>query len=69
MGFTLDELVGNPEATPKRKKSIAKPKKASPPKYAHPENPAMTWTGKGRQPNWFKEALDAGKTADDLLIK
>ncbi len=38
------------------------------PKYAHPENPALTWTGKGRQPGWIKDALAAGKSLDDLLI-
>lgn len=27
------------------------------------------WSGRGKRPNWFKEALAAGKTADDLLVK
>ncbi len=45
------------------------PEKASGlPKYAHPENPAQTWTGKGRQPGWIKDALAAGKSLDDFLI-
>lgn len=26
-----------------------------------------TWTGRGRRPQWFVEALAAGKTAQDLL--
>jgi DNA-binding protein H-NS len=38
------------------------------PKYEHPENPALTWSGRGRQPDWFKEALGAGHSRDDLLI-
>ena len=38
------------------------------PKYRHPENPALTWSGRGRQPAWFKEAIDAGHSRDDLLI-
>ncbi len=38
------------------------------PKYKHPENPALTWSGRGRQPAWFKEAMDAGNNRDDLLI-
>lgn len=41
---------------------------SQPPKYRHPENPEMTWSGRGRQPAWFKEALEAGSSADDLLI-
>lgn len=27
-----------------------------------------TWTGHGKRPNWFKAALDAGKTPDDLAV-
>ena len=38
------------------------------PKYRHPGNPARTWSGRGRQPAWFKEAIDAGQSRDDLLI-
>ncbi len=58
MGFSLSEL------TSKSKTKGAK----SAPKYAHPENPAKTWTGKGRQPNWVKDALAKGTALDDLLI-
>jgi DNA-binding protein H-NS len=28
-----------------------------------------TWSGIGKRPNWFKEALAAGKTAEQLLVK
>jgi DNA-binding protein H-NS len=38
------------------------------PKYKHPENPALTWSGRGRQPGWFKEAVEAGHSRDQLLI-
>ena len=38
------------------------------PKYQHAENPALTWSGRGRQPAWFKEAVDAGVSRKDLLI-
>jgi DNA-binding protein H-NS len=24
-------------------------------KFQHPDNPAMTWSGRGRKPNWVKE--------------
>ena len=58
MGFSLSELTGG--AKTKATKSA--------PKYSHPENPAKTWTGKGRQPNWVKDALANGKALEDLLI-
>lgn len=61
MGFSLAELTGA-SATKKSGKS------KSPPKYQHPENPALTWTGRGRQPAWIKEGLEAGKSLDDFLI-
>lgn len=70
LGFTLGELIDAPAPMAKKsKKSSSMPKKPSIPKYAHPENPAMTWTGKGRQPVWFKEAVEAGKPAEAMLIK
>jgi DNA-binding protein H-NS len=37
--------------------------------YRHPENADQTWSGRGRQPDWMKEALAAGKSKDDFLIK
>lgn len=40
-----------------------------PPKYKHPENPSLTWSGRGRHPTWFKEYVEAGGSSDDLLIE
>lgn len=59
-GVTLEELMGGKVA------KAGGPKGA--PKYAHPENADMTWTGRGRQPKWVKEALAAGKSLDDMAI-
>jgi DNA-binding protein H-NS len=28
----------------------------------------VTWSGRGRQPGWIKEALAKGKGLDDFLI-
>lgn len=61
LGYTsLAELTG----TTKTRRS---PGKVAP-KYAHPENPDMTWTGRGRKPRWVQDHLDAGKALDDLAI-
>ncbi|WP_373418502.1 H-NS family nucleoid-associated regulatory protein [Roseinatronobacter sp. S2] len=59
LGYSQAELMGG-DAKPKRA-PIA-------PKYRHLENPALTWSGCGRKPQWFVEALEAGKTAEDLTI-
>lgn len=60
-GFSsLAELTGNAPA----KKSRG----TQPPKYRHPDNPSLTWSGRGRQPAWLKDALDAGKSREDFRI-
>lgn len=58
-GFSISELMdsGKKGNTPPR-----------PAKYRHPENPDVTWTGRGRQPQWFKDAVAAGTDPDDMLI-
>lgn len=55
LGYSLSELTGSS-------------KKNSVPKFRNPDNASQTWTGRGRQPEWFKSALAAGKTADQLAI-
>ena len=60
-GFSLMELM---DAAPKKAKSGS----PVPAKYCHPENPAITWSGRGRQPTWIKQALDAGRSLDEFLI-
>lgn len=59
MGFSLAELLGM-EAKKTRAPAQAK--------YQHPENSSLTWSGRGRKPQWFAEALAAGKTPEDLSI-
>jgi len=61
-GFSLDEL------TSKRGGRGAAKGQSADPKYMNPDNPTQTWTGKGRQPNWFKSAIEAGQSADNMLI-
>lgn len=59
-GFSLEEVVG--KETSKKKSKVAA-------KYAHPENPALTWTGRGRTPIWVTEAQNDGKSLKDLEIR
>ena len=58
-GYSLAQLLDE---------KAAKPRKRVAPKYANPENPSETWTGRGRKPRWVVAALDAGKTLEDLKI-
>ncbi|THD85679.1 H-NS histone family protein [Aliigemmobacter aestuarii] len=59
MGFSLAELTG--ASTGRTKAPVA-------PKYANPANRSETWSGRGRKPRWFEEALKAGKSPSDLAI-
>lgn len=59
MGYSLSELIGV-EVKTTRAPAVAK--------YRHPENAALTWSGRGRKPLWFAEALATGKSAEDLAI-
>ena len=64
-GLTLDEVY------PRRGGKGAKgPKAAVAPKYHNPDNAAQTWSGRGKRPIWFVEALKKrGVTAESLLIQ
>ena len=60
------------EAVPAKKragKAVAKVAKKEPgaPKYSNGEG--KTWSGHGKRPGWFVEAVAAGKSPEDLLIK
>lgn len=63
-GYSLSDVIG--EAPKKRGRGGAKSSTKGEPKYRHPENPDKTWTGKGRQPAWFKEHVDNGGNPEDL---
>lgn len=57
-GMSVDEILGG------GKKRKAKPAI----KFVNPDNPAQTWSGRGRQPGWYKSALKAGKSPESMEI-
>lgn len=65
-GFTLAEITGQTVENKTRKS--AGPKKKAAPKYANPADKTQTWTGKGRQPVWYKTAIEAGTDPKALEI-
>lgn len=65
------------EAKPATNGNHAKPKAATPrrPKsgkgvirFRDPANPEHTWTGRGKQPNWYKAGLASGKTKEAFAV-
>ncbi|WP_372971989.1 H-NS family nucleoid-associated regulatory protein [Marinobacter sp.] len=58
MGYSLEAIAGVSKTGSAKRL----------PKYRHPDNPTLTWTGMGRKPKWFIDALEAGLSKDDLKI-
>ena len=59
MGYSLAELIGA-EVKATRAPAVAK--------YHHPDNAALTWSGRGRKPEWFADHINAGKDPRELAV-
>jgi len=59
-GLSVEEIIG--------KKGKGRKKAPAPAKYKNPSDPSQTWSGRGRQPAWFKDALAKGKSVKSLEI-
>lgn len=62
-GFSIEELFSG------RAPRAAVAKREVAPKYRNPHNGSQTWTGRGKQPIWVRDALASGVKLEDLLIK
>lgn len=63
VGVPLKDLVGGAGAgRPGRKTGTVAPR------YRNPADESQQWTGRGRQPKWVKEWLDAGKDIAGLKV-
>ena len=58
-GFKMSDLFGGRGG--KGRKVAAK--------YANPDDPAETWTGRGRKPRWLAAKLKDGDRIEKFLIK
>jgi DNA-binding protein H-NS len=58
-GTTVDEFFA-PRGTRRERAKLT---------YRNPENPKQTWSGRGKQPSWVKEALKSGVTIEALQVK
>ena len=48
--------------------SSSKKLKAVPVKYRHPDNAALTWTGRGKLPKWLAEMEAQGQQRERFLV-
>ncbi|HZX72409.1 MAG TPA: H-NS histone family protein [Rhodanobacter sp.] len=60
-GYTFEDVFGSARKAKRSGGKVA-------PKYRNPANPAQTWSGRGKRPHWFNDALKAGKKEKDLAI-
>lgn len=60
-GMSVSEVLG--KAAPAKKSSGG-----APAKYRNPENVSQTWSGRGRQPEWYKKAVESGAKPESLEI-
>ena len=64
LGIPVAELLGLTAPITKKEK---KPRQAKP-KYQHPTEP-LTWSGRGKPPQWMQELLERGADKADFLIE
>lgn len=75
--ITSDELFSKPERKARAEAATAPVKRAKTKKVAtkgagepkYQDVTGRTWTGRGKRPAWFVEALAEGKTPESMLIK
>ncbi|MGP1664723.1 MAG: H-NS histone family protein [Rhodanobacter sp.] len=60
-GYSFEDIFGQGRAKSRRTGPV-------PPKYRNPADPAQTWSGRGKRPRWYNDALKAGKKEKDLAI-
>lgn len=65
VGIPLQDLLGTPA---QRKRTGPQPGTKVKMKFRHPQQPHLTWTGRGRQPIWLQQALAEGLTWAQLAI-
>lgn len=62
LGVSIEEVIGIASG------GRAGSKAQAPARYANPNDPTQTWTGKGRQPQWFKAAISSGISPESLEL-
>ena len=64
----VDKLVEIAGVTPGQLFARLYPPAPIPPKYAHPNNPALTWSGRGKAPKWLTDLQAQGGPLEAFLV-
>ena len=68
-GIPVETLIADRAVEKSNGRKALKRGKKVPPKYRHPEDMTLTWTGRGLKPKWIALMLENGAKLEDLLIK
>lgn len=65
-GLRLDELLAEfgTVSRSKGKRELG----PAPIRFRHPKDPSLTWSGRGKRPNWMKDALAQGLSEDAMRV-
>lgn len=64
LGVEIGDIFGDVG----RSRPLRKPRQLLAAKYRHPEDPRLTWSGRGVKPVWLKKLIEEGKDPNDFLI-
>ena len=65
-GVSLTDLLGIRPTIVEHKE---RKKREAKPKFRHPNNAELTWSGRGKPPTWLREFLDQGHSKDEYAIQ
>lgn len=64
-GLKLEELLAELGGSkPKGKRELG----PAPIRFRHPKDASLTWSGRGKRPNWMKDAMAKGFTEDQMRV-
>lgn len=65
-GFKLDDVISGASGGPAARPRSTLAGKKLPPKYVHPSNRKLAWSGRGTKPAWVKIWVEHGGSLDAL---
>ncbi len=68
-GVSLEELYSDRASPGGARQHLQMHRRSLPALYQNPQDRSRTWSGKGRRPQWYVEAIADGKKPQDLMIK
>ena len=63
-GFDFDRLMSEASQDIKTRRELG----PAPVRFRHPKNQDLVWSGRGKRPNWMKEAIASGLSEEQLKV-